>query len=532
MRNVNVPLQKGKLPLLGLFVFVALPSAKAHAQATPQEAADQSAQPAEVAPPSEPPAAEPAKAEVPPPPAEPPAPPPAPDLFSRQAYEIPKNDWKATIYGFVEFDAIHDTTRSFDAESEGNGVIARTDAYSYHQQRTQFTARNSRLGVKVEAPRFEGIKPSATLEFDFMATAAGYGGPLASSQQKFEKGASNLSESSFFNNGIFRMRQAWMKLESDYVDLLAGQTYYLFGNQPYFFPCTVEYLGLPSMIFGRTPQIRLSHAFKSDFITVDVAVGAMRPQQRDSNFPDGQASVNFMFNGWKGIHTPGSGGTKADALAIGLSGAARRFKVDNLAQGPNTFTTANGFGVAADVLLPIVPVKDSKDRGNALTLNGEFTWGRGYSDLLGGLTGMNTGGGQLRIWPDVVGLGQDAQAVYPADVDYGPVFYSHYGVLRTIEWMTAVAGLQYYLPPSGRAFISVNGTYAKTPNIIDPIDQFNIGNIFTKALYADANFFFDIVPSARLGLSYHIARQYRYNDAQLPQKPHHQRFMGTLLYFF
>jgi hypothetical protein len=455
-------------------------------------------------------------------------------LFSRQAYEIAKNEWKATIYGFVEFDAIHDTTRSFDAEAEGNGVIARTDAYAYHNQRTQFTARNSRLGVKVEAPRFEGIKPSAALEVDFMASPAGYSGPLAASGQKYEKGASNLSEASFFNNGVFRMRQAWMKLETDYVDLLAGQTYYLFGNQPYFFPCTVEYLGLPSMIFGRTAQIRLSHTFKSDAVSLDVAVGAMRPPQRDANLPEGQAAINFMINGWKGIHTPGSGGTKADAAAIGLSGTARRFKVDDLAQGPNTATTANGFGFAADALIPVVPVKDSKDRSNALTITGEFTWGKAYSDLLGGLTGMNTGGGQLRMWPDVIPLGDDKQAIYPADVDYGPVIYTRTGILRRIEWMTAMAGLQYYLPPSGRAFISFNGTYGHSPNIIDPKSHpgYNVGNVFTTALYADANFFFDITPSARLGLSYHIARQYRYNEDGVEQKPHHQRFMGTLLYFF
>jgi hypothetical protein len=286
------------------------------------------------------------------------------------------------------------------------------------------------------------------------------------------------------------------------------------------------------MIFGRTAQFRVSRGFKSDAVSLDLAAAAVRPPQRDANLPEFQGSLNLMFNRWKGMHTPGSGGTKADPAAIGLSGTARRFKVDDLAQGPNTATSANGFGFAAELLLPIVPVKDSKDRGNALTLNAEGTWGKGYSDLLGGLTGMNTGGGQLRMWPDVIPMGDDKQAVYPADVDYGPVIYTKSGILRRIEWRTLMVGLQYYLPPSGRAFISVNGTYGKSPNIIDPKTQYNIANVVTRALYADANFFFDIVPSARLGLSYHIARQTRYDDYQVSQQPHHQRFMGTMLYFF
>lgn len=509
---------------MGLFVFVAWPAANVHAQAVPQQE-EEAEPPAAAAPTAEPPAPAPAPApaKVEPPPAV-----PARDLFFRQPNEIAKEGWKATIYGFVEFDGIYDTTRSFN-EAEGSGLIQRTYVavknadgsqtnymnQLYHNGRAQFTARNSRIGVKVAAPEFDGMRPSAALEVDFMASpSSGIGAP------------GNVSEGSFYNNGVFRTRQAWLKFESDYIDLLAGQTYYLFGIQPSFQPCAVEYLGLPNMIFGRTPQIRLSHTFRTDPVNVEIAVGAMRPPQRDSNLPEGQGALKILINGWKGIHTPGSGGTTADPLAIGFSGAYRRFGVDTFMASPITSSTkVTGWGLAADLLLPIIPVTGPKDRGNALTLNGEFTIGAGDGDLING----TNGGSKMPTALPVVAPATTG-APYTANVDNGMVVYDAAGNLRAIKWRTFIAGVQYYLPPSGRAFVSANYTQGNSSNIVtvNADGSNNKTSVITKSQYFDGNFFFDIVPAIRLGLTYHYAVQ-TYGDGN---KPRNQRGMGSFWYFF
>src|SRR5258708_3374202 len=95
------------------------------------------------------------------------------------AFSVGEGDqkWTAQILGFAELDMITDSTRSF-LESIGQGGVARntnrnaaTGAITSNQAgqngRTQFTARNSRLGVKMTAPTIEGIKPSALVEMDF-----------------------------------------------------------------------------------------------------------------------------------------------------------------------------------------------------------------------------------------------------------------------------------------------------------------------------------------------------------------------------
>jgi hypothetical protein len=157
--------------------------------------------------------------------------------------------WSATLYGFAEVDLMHDSTQSF-GDSPGNGRILRHDgtALADNNGRTQTTARNSRLGVRVSAPEYHGIKASGNVEGDFMG---------------YEPAVPAVSEASFVNNGTFRVRAAYAKLETDYVEVLAGQYYFLFGEQPFFFPMSISFFGLPNQVFGRTQQFRVSHVFKT-----------------------------------------------------------------------------------------------------------------------------------------------------------------------------------------------------------------------------------------------------------------------------
>ncbi|MDP9035766.1 MAG: hypothetical protein M3O50_13260 [Myxococcota bacterium] len=436
--------------------------------------------------------------------------------FVRTPYEMKlgegKEQWKLQVYGFAEADFMADSTRSF-ADGQNAAVIARNSSANGNNTRLQFTARNSRFGFKAQSPEVGGIKPTGVLEFDFFGyDPAPYGTPTN-------------SEAGFFNNPTLRIRHANIKLESEAVDFLFGQMYHLFGWQNYFFGASAAFLGLPNQVFGRTQQARVSHTFKGDAVNVDVALGAFRPVQRDSATPDGEAGVRLMVNNWKAINTPGNGGTAAYPAAIGVSGLVRKFKVNSPVGNVVTTTPQNsdvGWGLAIDALIPIIPAEDSTDRGNALTLNAEYSRGSGYADQFTGMTAGATfpaAGGSAGP-PMVTG-----NTSY-VNVDNGLVAYDAGGALHTIDFQTFWVGLQYYLPPSGRVLLAANYTHADSKNIADLLPT--QPNVYKESNYVDGTVFFDVTPAARLGLSYQYTKQ-NFTDGTSAQN---NRYEALALYFF
>jgi hypothetical protein len=417
--------------------------------------------------------------------------------------------WQATVYGFIEFDAINDSTRSY-SDSIGSSLVARNETYAGKVGRTQFSIRNSRLGFELQSPTIAGIEPSAVLESDF-----------------FGNQPSDASESAFFDTPGFRVRHAYLKLSSVPLEVIAGQTYYLFGWQNYFFPASLEFLGLPNQTFGRTAQVRLTHTFATPAVDVDIAVAALRPVQRDSEIPDGNAGVRLAVNGWKGISTPGNGGTSAFPLSIGVSGTLRQFKVNSFTPPPSqSSNSATGWGVSVDALVPIIPASDANDRGNRLTLTGSFVVGTGIADLIG------TGGGAQ--FPPLPNPAQaNPPPVYNANIDDGLVTFDLTGVLHTIDWQAFTAGLQYYLPPTGRVMLAFNFTesYSKNMSQLYPHGGTEIellSRVAKISRYADANVFWDVTPAVRVGASFQYTTT-TYVDGETPRN---LRYMAQGLYFF
>jgi hypothetical protein len=422
-----------------------------------------------------------------------------------------KQQWRATIYGFVQVDAMQDSTRSY-ADSIGSALVARNETYAGQVGRTQFSIRNTRLGFALESPIIGGVAPSAVLEGDFFGNQPN---PPAT------------SEGTFFNSPIFRIRHAYFELKNDYIDVLAGQTYYLFGWQNYFFPCTVQYLGLPNEAFGRTAQVRLSHTFRSEPVNVDIAVAGLRPAQSDSEIPDGNAGLRMSLNHWKGISTPGNGGTGAFPLSLGVSGTVRQFKVDAFTPPPpQSSNSTMGWGVSIDALIPIIPGKDANDRGNRLTITGSVVKGTGIADL------VNAGGGAA--FPTLPNPAQISPApLYTPDVDNALVTFNDFGILQTIDWQTFMVGLQYYLPPTGRVILSGNFTEGYSPNMASLYRRGGLEiNLLTRVAqlsrYADANVFFDVTPAVRVAASFQYTAT-EYVDGEIPRN---LRWMGSGLYFF
>jgi hypothetical protein len=501
----------------------ALASRRAHADPAAEDTPGGTAAPGEPAPAAaSPPAASPLPAPPSTVPAERPASPPpspSPSWFARAPLTLAigqgSGRWAVTFYGFIEADYITDSTRSYN-DAIGANLVARDDTYEGRVGRTQFSMRNTRLGLLFESPALGGIHPSALLEADFFGNQPG--------------SPPDVSEASYFGNPALRIRHAYLKLQGGLVDVLAGQTYDVFGWQNYFSPCSVEFLGLPNQVFSRSTQLRLGRTFGAGGpISLDVAVSAARPAQRDSTVPDLQAGIRLGVNGWKGITTPGNVGTIVSPLSVGVSGVSRQFKVDAFAPPPPQRSNhISGWGVSVDALVPVIPAASADDRGNRLTLIGSFVMGTGIADLI-------TAGGGARF-PTLQNPGQATPPpVYSPDIDNGLVTFDLLGVLHTIDWQAYKVGLQYYLPPTGRVILSLNYTHAHSKNLRQLFPQGGaeielLGSVADTTRYADMNVFWDATPAVRFGVSGQYTEvQYLGVDGN---KPHNLRGMGQATYVF
>jgi hypothetical protein len=402
--------------------------------------------------------------------------------------------WATELYGFVELDAIHDSTESY-SEPAGNAALAKPGTFGAGHGRTMFAVRNSRLGFKLSAPELFQVKASAQLEMDFLGNQP------------------SATEAQLFNNPSFRIRRFFLKLEDPFVDVLAGQEWQLFGWQSMFNPNSVDIQGLPGQVYSRTPQVRLSHAFKSTAATVEIAAAAARPPQRDAEFPDGQAGVRLLLNQWRGIHTVGSTGTSEDAAALGVSGVMRKFNVERFEKGPKTAVSTMGWGAAVDLLLPIIP-RTKEQKANALTLTGSYAIGAGIADLYTGLTGG-------LAMPTKLPSGD----AFPANVDNGLVMYNAKGGITAVEWSSFILGLQYYLPPNGSVWISANFSQLGSNNARSLAPP---AGVFDFMQWANGNIFWDVIPAVRLGLEYTRTQQ-RYGDRVLA---HNDRVQLAAFYLF
>jgi hypothetical protein len=430
--------------------------------------------------------------------------------------------WSTRIYGFADVDFIHDSTQAFnDLGGMLTAAIPKNYDYTGSRDKMWATARNSRLGVLVRAPDFAGIRPTFTLEGDFMGNQP-----------------AGVSEQALVTNAAFRLRLAAIQLDNDTLNVLVGQAWDLFGFQPYFVPASDCLQPLPGAVSKRDIQLRLTHTFKTQPLDIQLGISGNRPPQAAAGVPEGQAGLRVFVNDWRGLHTPGldgqrTVGTTADPLTLAVSGSFRHFRVADFeattagSLPDNQYSSyANGYAIAANALIPVIPRSSAIDRSNALTLTGEFTTGTGYADLLGGLV-SNQGGPDAPVatYPMVVG----SPDLYVPNIDNGLVTYDNNGNLHTIDWTTFVVGAQYYLPfLSGRIYVSVNYAEAHSDNVASWADPGQTPFIFDKTQYYDGNAFWDISPSIRTVLSYQHYQQ-TFADGEMA---HNDRVEWSWFYWF
>jgi hypothetical protein len=410
-----------------------------------------------------------------------------------------KTKWAGTFYGWLQADAVYDTTQSF-TEGSGGGIIARPDTYAGENGRLTFSYRNSRFGFRLNAPEVLGLRPSAAIEVDFNGNQP-----------------PGLTETAFWSNPTLRARQVWVKAESDVVDVLMGQTWNLFGWQPFFHPNTLQLQGVPAQVFSRAQQFRISKTIKTEPVNVDIAVAAVRPPQRDAGIPDLQGGLKLGLNGWKGQHVGGAGaGAAADPLSIGVSGLMRKFNVLEFADAPGTDgNKATGWAVSIDALIPVIPASSINDIG-ALSLQGSFQTGTGFNDQYSALTGGVT----FPAFP-MPAMG----AAATANLDAGLATYDANGELQTIDWKMFLIDVQYFLP-GGNLWLTGNFAQAESGNILDygaaP------ASVYTKEQFWDVNLFWNVTPSLRLGAEYANFKQTMGDDTE--RKNSRFQFSGFYLF--
>jgi hypothetical protein len=389
-----------------------------------------------------------------------------------------------TIYGFVQANAIYDTTQSF-TEQIGNGLVSRASTYAGSHDRFQLSARHSRFGFRLKAPELAGIRASAVFEMDFLGTQL----PVGVGQPYFG------SEANFIANPSFRARHLYLKVETPVVDVLAGQYWPVFGGQPSGNPNTVEIQGIAGQLYSRMPQVRVSKTFSfGTTANLDLIVAAVRSPQRDAGLPDAQAAIRLSLPGWQGWSTGGATNSGLNPASLTLSGDLRSVRLPEFSANPTTSHSALGGGGAADLYLPILRATKEHHEG-ALTFTGEFVLGKGTSDLYSGLNGGVT-------FPSLPNPNNLSPApTYAQDIDNGIAVYDSAGALHLIDWTTGLASLQYVLPAlDGRLWVSAVYSRSVSPNTA----EWATGKSRKSLDCVSGAVFADVLPWARVGLEYQL----------------------------
>ena len=418
-------------------------------------------------------------------------PPPSPAATTKATPVVaasppPRSGVTASLYGFVEADFMRDTTQSF-SEAIVNNTMQRPSTLAGDNPRTQFTARDTRVGLALSSPSFGNVKTSGLVEVDF-----------------FGNQATNATEDATFSAAALRLRHAYVKFETPVLDVLAGHTSDLFAwGGAGFYPNTVAFLGVPGEIYHRDPQLRLSKVLSGPSVTFEAAVAAVRPAQRDGAIPDGQGGLRIAFERWRGGSAQGASLPKAAPASLGVSGIYRRFSVPAFTTSAANPNKVDGWGAAVNLFLPIIPASSAEDLGNTLSATAEASMGSGISNLYTGLTGG-------LLFPVLPNPAMTLPVpTYLPDIDQGLLTYDATGRLRTVNWRALVVCLQYRAPfgMGRRLGLSAVASQIESTNIDALTPTQGLPGVFSKAQYVDGNVFFAPTPESQVGGSVQVERQ-------------------------
>ncbi len=271
------------------------------------------------------------------------------------AEEAVMSKFKVSLYGFVKLDYVNN---SVDLGENGgmllptSGKIPAAGTQAFKDTQSIFTARQSRLGLKISGPDLGGAKTGAVIETDF------YGDYAASNNQQTE-------------SPTMRMRLAYGTVDWTNTQILFGQNWDIFGPMV---ASTVDFRsgagwGAPNT--PRVPQLRVTQKYNmGENNTLAVVLGLENPTQDYTDVTKAGSMVNgagqVMFTS-KALGTaPGYYGLGMKPLTVGLFGAYGNQTINN----PNTNLNSWGYGLYT--FIPVVKSADGKGRANSASFEAQI----------------------------------------------------------------------------------------------------------------------------------------------------------------
>ncbi|NOR34132.1 MAG: hypothetical protein GQ579_05575 [Bacteroidales bacterium] len=243
------------------------------------------------------------------------------------AQEKEESKFGVKFSGFVKNDFFWDTRQTVAAR-EGHFLLWPTpvnldeNGEDINKQASfNFLAIQSRLTAKISGPDALGAKISGLIEGDFFAQ-------------------------SNFNINLLRLRHAFVKLNWEYTEVMAGQYW-----NPLFvtacFPGTVSFnTGTPLQSFARNPQIRVTHNLHGFSILAAVlgqrdyaSQGPLGPSSRylrNSAVPEMQVQVHYGTSNDEGMNIVAGAGAAYKSIVPRLSSSpidGVTYKVDEKVRG-------------------------------------------------------------------------------------------------------------------------------------------------------------------------------------------------------
>jgi hypothetical protein len=425
--------------------------------------------------------------------------------------------WKVNLSGFIELDSITDSTRSFN-EVVGNAPVLRTDgangtlSSSGAAGRDQLSIRNTRFALTMIAPELDGWSNKGYLEYDLL----GYDP---------SPGTAGNSEAGLFNNPTLRLRHGFIEIEKNQWQFIGGQTWAILGWQPIYFTPSVQVAPVSGELYSRTTQIRGTKTLDfGDKTYAQIAVGMMRPPQRDAGLPALESGLRLAYDGWSGGYVASATPVeKVQPLSIAISGTIREFSTPTNSDAYSTTPTGStvehtGHGIAIDALIPVIPSSDGKDFGNTLTIGGEYSQGTGDGD-------------EFSNWTGGLPNPLNSSANVPnknLDLDGGIGGYDANQNFDLVDVSTLNVYAQYHLPSHFRTWFSAGYAQLYSDNIGALTQSLGTTVAYDREQVGFVNVFKDFSDQIRLALE---VAQYRtsYVDGDVT---HDNRLQVSAWFFF
>ena len=277
----------------------------------------------------------------------------APGIYGKMASPV-YSKFNLTIGGYVKLDYAYNSVNLGPNGALGTlqRGIPKSSSAAAQQDQSIFTARQSRIWLKVAGPTFLGAKTSAIVETDFYGNG----------------GTSN-------ETSTMRLRLANASLDWANTQLVLGQAYDIFGPAT---GSTVDFgqaamTGAPNN--PRVPQMRVTHRLNlNDKNALRLVLGVQNPVQ-DSNLQSGAngdswgAKVNvagqaMLISKVLGV-APGYYGMSMNSLTAGFFGLYGNQDV------AGNGDSVDSWGYGFYTFVPLLSSKDGKNRAMTASFEGQ-----------------------------------------------------------------------------------------------------------------------------------------------------------------